>query len=33
MIKPASGMCNLNCRYCFYHDIVEKREQLSLIHI
>ena len=29
MIKPASGMCNLNCRYCFYHDIVEKREQHS----
>ena len=29
MIKPASGMCNLNCRYCFYHDIVEKREQRS----
>ena len=22
-------MCNLNCRYCFYHDIVEKREQRS----
>ena len=19
----------LNCRYCFYHDIVEKREQAS----
>ena len=29
LIKPASGMCNLNCRYCFYHDIVEKREQRS----
>ena len=29
LIKPASGMCNLNCRYCFYHDIVEKREQKS----
>lgn len=22
-------MCNLNCRYCFYHDITEKREQHS----
>lgn len=29
LIKPSSGMCNLNCRYCFYHDIVEKREQRS----
>ena len=25
LIKPASGLCNLNCLYCFYHDIVEKR--------
>ena len=29
LIKPASGLCNLNCLYCFYHDIVEKREQAS----
>lgn len=29
LIKPSSGMCNLNCKYCFYHDIVEKREQHS----
>jgi uncharacterized protein len=29
LIKPSSGMCNLNCKYCFYHDIVEKREQRS----
>lgn len=29
LIKPASGLCNLNCRYCFYHDIVEKRERKS----
>ena len=27
LIKPSSGMCNLACKYCFYHDIVEKREQ------
>ncbi|MGN1201974.1 MAG: anaerobic sulfatase maturase [Eubacterium sp.] len=26
LIKPSSGMCNLNCRYCFYRDITEKRE-------
>lgn len=25
MLKPASGHCNLNCRYCFYHDLVGKR--------
>lgn len=29
LLKPASGLCNLNCRYCFYHDIMEKREQDS----
>ena len=21
LIKPASGLCNLRCRYCFYHDL------------
>ena len=26
LIKPASGACNLRCRYCFYHDLTEKRE-------
>ncbi|HBA63555.1 MAG TPA: anaerobic sulfatase maturase [Lachnospiraceae bacterium] len=26
LIKPASGMCNLRCRYCFYYDITTKRE-------
>jgi len=26
LIKPASGSCNLNCRYCFYHDVTDKRE-------
>ena len=25
LIKPASGSCNLRCRYCFYHDETEKR--------
>lgn len=29
LIKPSSGMCNLNCRYCFYHDIMEKRDRRS----
>lgn len=26
LIKPSSGMCNLRCKYCFYHDITQKRE-------
>lgn len=26
LIKPASGLCNLNCKYCFYHDEMTKRE-------
>lgn len=25
MIKPASGRCNLRCRYCFYRDETEHR--------
>lgn len=25
LIKPASGSCNLQCKYCFYHDVTEKR--------
>ena len=25
MIKPASSLCNLRCRYCFYADISENR--------
>lgn len=29
LIKPSSGMCNMDCTYCFYHDIVEKREKES----
>lgn len=26
LIKPASGNCNLKCKYCFYNDISEIRE-------
>ena len=26
LIKPASGQCNLRCKYCFYHDVVENRD-------
>lgn len=25
LIKPASSLCNLRCKYCFYHDEAEKR--------
>ncbi len=26
LIKPASGLCNMRCRYCFYADVTEHRE-------
>lgn len=26
LIKPASGRCNLACRYCFYKDVAEHRD-------
>lgn len=26
LIKPASGRCNIACRYCFYRDVAEHRE-------
>lgn len=29
LIKPASGACNLRCRYCFYHDEQLNRETFS----
>lgn len=29
LIKPASGNCNLDCKYCFYRDLGEKRAQKS----
>lgn len=29
LIKPASSLCNMNCRYCFYRSLSEKREQSS----
>lgn len=29
LIKPASGNCNIRCRYCFYHDITENRDIAS----
>lgn len=29
MIKPASSLCNLHCRYCFYEDVAGKRTHAS----
>lgn len=29
MIKPASSLCNMRCRYCFYHDVTNLREVKS----
>lgn len=25
LIKPASSLCNLRCKYCFYHSLAERR--------
>jgi uncharacterized protein len=25
LIKPASGLCNMHCKYCFYSDVTENR--------
>ena len=29
LIKPASSLCSMQCRYCFYCDEAGKREQAS----
>lgn len=29
MIKPASSMCNLRCKYCFYCDVSSSRDEFS----
>lgn len=29
LLKPASGLCNLRCRYCFYHDEAGVRQKES----
>ena len=26
LIKPASGLCNMHCKYCFYSDVAENRQ-------
>ena len=30
LIKPASSLCDLRCKYCFYHDISDIREVKSM---
>lgn len=30
MIKPVSSLCNMRCRYCFYADVAENRENADL---
>ena len=30
LIKPASSLCNMRCRYCFYEDEAANRETASL---
>ena len=27
LIKPVSGACNMRCEYCFYRDVMARREQ------
>ncbi len=27
LIKPASGLCDFRCRYCFYSDVMARREK------
>lgn len=29
MIKPASSLCNLSCKYCFYRDVSAHRDHLG----
>lgn len=29
LIKPASGNCNLHCKYCFYNNVTENRKEKS----
>ena len=29
LIKPASGLCNMRCKYCFYADVTEHRSVSS----
>ena len=30
LVKPASSLCNMRCRYCFYEDEAANRTEASL---
>ena len=30
LVKPASSLCNMRCRYCFYEDEAANRAQASM---
>lgn len=30
LVKPASSLCNMRCRYCFYEDEAPHRTQASM---
>lgn len=30
LVKPASGLCQMRCRYCFYEDVTENRAEKSM---
>ena len=30
LVKPASSLCNMRCRYCFYEDEAANRSQASM---
>lgn len=30
LIKPASSLCNLRCKYCFYQDEAQNRSEASM---
>ena len=30
LIKPASGLCNMRCRYCFYEDEAANRSEANV---
>ena len=29
LVKPASGLCNMKCGYCFYADEMDNRREAS----
>lgn len=29
MVKPSSSLCNMSCKYCFYHSLARQRESYS----